>query len=105
MEYGANWRGNIVRNVITNFVDFVDENTNDDDDNDNNNYFAFVEQENRFGSNRAKRHVSFTQGGTFSQMENYQDFRHRDDLGAELGTIKLKKPAFQGKIDPKAHLE
>jgi hypothetical protein len=38
-------------------------------------------------------------------MENYQDFRHRDDLGAELGTIKLKKPAFQGKIDPKAYLE
>jgi hypothetical protein len=38
-------------------------------------------------------------------MENYQDFRHLDDLGGELGIIKLKKPAFQGKIDLKAYLE
>jgi len=60
---------------------------------------ASVGQGIRFGANRARRHV------TLGQRENSRDFRHHDDLGGELGTIKLKIPSFQGKNDPEAYLE
>jgi hypothetical protein len=49
--------------------------------------------------------VSFGHGEVFSQRESSWDFRHRNDLDGELGTIKLKIPYFQGKIDPEAYIE
>jgi len=41
--------------------------------------FASIGQRNKFGSNRARRNVSFCQGGVFSQRKSSRDFRHRND--------------------------
>jgi hypothetical protein len=80
-----------VRNDRTDFYKFVDDNVNLGGDDYE---FASIGQRNRFGPNKARRNVSFGHGGVFGQRENSRDFKHRDDTGEELGTIKLKIPYF-----------
>jgi len=91
---GADRRANTVRmavrNVRSDFEEFVDENADArEDDYD----FAFAGQGNRFGPNRARRNVNFRGMGTY------------EDIDGDLDTIKLKIPNFQGKNDPEAYLE
>jgi len=78
-----------VRNVRSNFEEFVYENTSGEDNYD----FASADQGIRFGPNRARRNVNFRGMGTY------------EDMDGDLDTIKLKIPNFQGKNDPEAYLE
>ena len=79
-----------VRNVRSDFEEFVDENADaGKDDYD----FASAGQGIRSGPNRARRNVNFRGMGTY------------EDMDGDLDTIKLKIPNFQGKNDPKAYLE
>ena len=72
-----------VRNVISDFEEFVDKNTDaGEDDYD----FASTGQGIRSGPNRARRNVNFRGIGTY------------EDMDGELDTIKLKIPNFQGKM-------
>jgi hypothetical protein len=41
----------------------------------------------------------------FGQKCNYRYRDHNVELGENLGTIKMKIVAFQGKNDPKVYLE
>jgi hypothetical protein len=91
---GADHRGNMVcmavRNIRSDFEEFVDENADrGEDDYD----FASTGQEIRSGPNRAWRNVNFRGMGTY------------EDMDGNLDTIKLKIPIFQGKNDPEAYLE
>jgi hypothetical protein len=91
---GADRRGNkvhmAVRNVRSDFDEFVDENANaGEDDYD----FASAGRGIRSGPNRARRTVNFRGMGTYENMDG------------DLDTIKLKIPNFQGKNDPEAYLE
>ena len=91
---GANHQRNTilraVRNVISNFEKYVDENADAyEDDYD----FAFVGQGIRFQLNRATRNVNF------NGMGNYKD------VDGDLDSVKLKIPNFQGKNDLEAYLE
>jgi len=73
-----------VRNVRSDFEEFVDENTDagvDDYD------FASAGQGIMFGQNRARRNVNFRGMGTY------------EDMDRDLNTIKLKNPK------PLKHLE
>jgi len=71
-----------VRNVRSDFEEFVDENTDvGEDDYD----FASAAQGIRSGPNRARRNVNFRGIGTY------------EDMDGDLDTIKLKIPNFQGK--------
>jgi seryl-tRNA synthetase len=84
---GADHRGNTVRmtvrNVISDFKEFVDENANvGENDYD----FASTGQGIRSGPNRARRNVNFRGMGTY------------EDMDRDLDTIKLKIPNFQGKM-------
>jgi len=84
---GADRRGNTVRmtvrNVISDFKEFVDENANvGENDYD----FASAGQGIRSGPNRARRNVNFRGMGTY------------EDMDRDLDTIKLKIPNFQGKM-------
>jgi hypothetical protein len=79
-----------IRNVRSDFEEFVDENADArEDDND----FASASQGIRSGLNRARRNVNFHGIGTY------------EDMDGDLDTIKLKIPNFQGKNDPEAYLE
>jgi hypothetical protein len=79
-----------VRNVRSDFDEFVDENANaGEDDYD----FASAGRGIRSGPNRARRTVNFRGMGTYENMDG------------DLDTIKLKIPNFQGKNDPEAYLE
>jgi hypothetical protein len=91
---GADRRGNTVRmavrNVRSDFEEFVDENADaGEDDYD----FASAGQGIRSGPNRARRNVNFRGMGTYKDMDG------------DLDTIKLKIPNFHGKNDPEAYLE
>ena len=91
---GADRRGNTirraVRNVRSDFKEFVDENPNTCE---NNYYFASVSQGMRFGPNRAGRNVNF------HCLGNYKD------VDRDLDLIKLKIPNSQGKNDLETYLE
>jgi hypothetical protein len=91
---GADRQGNIVRmavrNVRSNFKEFVDENV---DASEEDYGFAFAGQGIRFGPNRVRRNVNFYGMGNYEEMDR------------DLDTIKLKIPKFQGKNDPEAYLE
>jgi len=79
-----------VRNVRSDFEEFVDKNADaGDDDYD----FASTGQGIRSGPNMARRNVNFRGMGTY------------EDMDGDLDTIKLKIPNFQGKNDPEAYLE
>jgi len=69
LRMGAHWRGNTIwraiQNVKTDFIDFMDENTNVDDD-DYDYDFAFIGNRNWFGHNWSRKNVSFCQGEIFS---------------------------------------
>ena len=91
---GADHRGNTVRmavrNVRSDFEEFVDENIDaGEDDYD----FVSAGQGIRSGLKRARRNVNFRGMGT------------NEDMDRDLDTIKLKIPNFQGKNDPGAYLE
>jgi len=91
---GADRRVNTVRmalrNVRSDFEEFVDENVDArEDDYD----IASIGQGIRSGPNRARRNVNFRGMGTY------------EDMDGDLDTIKLKIPNFQGKNDPEAYLE
>jgi hypothetical protein len=91
---GADRQGNTVRmavrNVRSDFEEFVDENADaGEDDYD----FASTGKEIRSEPNRARRNMNFRSMGTY------------EDMDEDLDTIKLKIPNFQGKNDPKAYLE
>ena len=91
---GADRRGNTVhmavRNVRSDFEEFVDENADaGEDDYD----FASAGQRIRSGPNRARRNVNFRVMGTY------------EDMDRDLDTIKLKIPNFQGNNDLEAYLE
>ena len=74
-----------VRNVRSDFEEFVDENADaGEDDYD----FASASQ-----GIMARRNVNFHGMGTYQDMDE------------DLDTIKLKIPNFQGKNDPEAYLE
>ena len=79
-----------VRNVRSNFEEFVDENT---DAGEKDYDFASAAQRIRYGPNRARRNVNFRGMGNYEEMDG------------DLDTIKLKIPNFQGKNDPEAYLE
>jgi len=91
---GADCRGNTiriaVRNVKSDFEEFVDENADAGEDDYN---FASAGQGIRFGPNRARRNVNIRGMGTY------------EDMDGDLDTIKLKIPNFQGKNNPEAYLE
>jgi hypothetical protein len=61
-----------------------------------------------FCTNRGERYENRSKRG---HIRPHRDFEHRgdfDDLGdidRNLGSIKLKIPAFKGKTDPKAYLD
>jgi len=76
-----------VRNVRSDFEEFVDENTNTGEDDYD---FASVSQGIRSGPNWARRNVNFRGMGTY------------EDMDGDLDTIKLKIPNFQDKNDPEA---
>ena len=79
-----------VRNVRSDFEEFVDENTNagaDDYD------CAFAGQRIRSGPSRARRNVNFHGISTY------------DDMDGDLDTIKLKIPNFHGKNNLEVYLE
>jgi hypothetical protein len=91
---GADRRRNTVRmavrNVRSDFEEFVDENVDaGEDDYD----FVSAGQGIRSGLKRARRNVNFRGMGT------------NEDMDRDLDTIKLKIPNFQGKNDPEAYLE
>jgi hypothetical protein len=91
---GADRRRNTVRmavrNVRSDFEEFVDENIDaGEDDYD----FVSAGQGIRSGLKRARRNVNFRGMGT------------NEDMDRDLDTIKLKIPNFQGKNDPEAYLE
>jgi len=79
-----------VRNVRSDFEEFVDKNTDaGEDDYD----FASAGQGIRSGPNWARRNVNLCGMGTYEYMDG------------DLDTIKLQIPNFQGKNDPEAYLE
>jgi hypothetical protein len=79
-----------VRNVRSDFEEFVDENTDaSEEDYD----FASTGQGIRYGPNRARRN------------ENFHGMRDYEEMDWDLDTIKLKLPYFQGKNDLEAYLE
>ena len=74
-----------VRNVRSDFEEFVDENADaGEDDYD----FASTGKEIRSEPNRARRNMNFRSMGTY------------EDMDEDLDTIKLKIPNYQGKNDP-----
>jgi hypothetical protein len=74
-----------VRNVRSDFEEFIDENADaGEDDYD----LASAGKEIRSGPNRARRNVNFRGMGTY------------EDMDEDLDTIKLKIPNYQGKNDP-----
>jgi len=87
----ADCRGNTVcmavRNVSSDFEEFVHDNADTSEDDYD---FASASQGIRCGSNKATRNVNFY------GMGNYED------MDEDLGTIKLKIPNFQGKNDLEA---
>ena len=91
---GADRQGNTVcmavRNVRSDFKEFVDKNADaGEDDYD----FASTGQGIKSGPNKARRNVNFCGMGTY------------EDMDGDLDTIKLKIPNFQGINDPEANLE
>ena len=80
----------IVRNVRSDFEEFVDENTDEGEDDYD---FVSTGQGIKSGPNRARRNVNFR------RMRTYED------MDGDLDTIKLKNHSFQGKNDPDAYLE
>ena len=91
---GVDHRGNTVcmavRNVRSDFEEFVDENADTGKDDYD---FASTGQGIRSGPNRTRRNVNFRPMGTY------------EDMDGELDTIKLKIPNFQGKNDLEVYLE
>jgi hypothetical protein len=77
-----------VRNVKSDFEEFVDENADaGEDDYD----FANAGQGIKSGPNRVRRNVNFHGMGDY------------EDMDGDLDTIKLKIPNFQSKNDPEAY--
>ena len=79
-----------VRNVESDFEEFIDENTDTGEEDYD---FASTGQGIKSGPNRARRNVNFRGISTY------------EDIDGDLDTIKLKIPSFQGKNDPEAYLE
>ena len=87
---GADRQGNTVcmavRNVRSNFEEFVDENT---DAGEKDYDFASAAQRIRYGPNRARRNVNFRGMGNYEEMDG------------DFDTVKLKISIFQGKMIPR----
>jgi len=75
-----------VRNVISDFKEFADENTDPGEDDYD---FASAGQGIRSGPNSARRNVNFRGMGTY------------EDMDGDLDTIKLKIPNFKVKTIPR----
>jgi len=94
------WRGPNVRrperHVTLPLDDFINENEDEEvEDLDH----ASINQGDRFWLLRNRRDEGFWQDENFSHSGVGSDFGYHDGLDRNLGSIKMKIPAFQGRND------